>query len=1216
MMVNHSTFRNTLESILQSNDGLPYEAYENSPLFAIIEYNSHIVAFSLLNNDLDLKEAISFNIFRQLYIENQRKWNNFDLNLVYCNTNNDIDVSKLNQVELDPYFCKKYVIDFTDSTKIGDQLRNLPFVPLLSNNIKIVNRPLTAKELLKQYGVDSSLIDSFIIRRTKSPETILNDCLKVKEIPKWNDLQVSSNLPKKDAALEIPLKRRLSKITINNFRAYKHKQFDFDADIVVLYGNNGLGKTSLFEAIDFACTGSVLRLDERKISKNLTRFNNVLKNLDSENVKDTFINFEINDGSKSEQAERYLNDRTRLISDNNSLDRKQAIEFISKLEYELLGMGTDELVSLFRATHLFGQELQGLITPKFMTDSILSNDLVSRMLSFQDYTEGINKGNDVLKYFKKILKDEKSIISEKQSEVNTNNIEISNYSGKYKTPKTTIEISSLRNILAEKLNNTSIIVPKTINSNILENIRIEFQKQLETKKSDLRIINKLFKMFDEYRKCIGRYEDNNKAIKQLEALDEKENKNKINFETDIANQGEQIKELNKSLKNNEAILENVQWLISKYDEYQRIIKFIEVKEKELKIRSEELNDNVKELQKCDTQKQKLELGLQENNSNLKQIEILITNSNKLLSKLEEYNSLKETIKNNNIKRKELLKKIDLFQEQLTKTNKEINKITRKLNEVNSQIENLQKDHEELVLLLENIEKYILTNECPVCGFEHESKEVLLKKLKARVGSKNIYLEQLTKSRTEYTKQLRAEKLTYKNLETEMSTVRDDMGSLENNTVTSQNSLQSIKDLANQLNVRLDEGSISDTLKKMLQNATSDKKGKNELIKQSSDTIDELEKKKVSLKMNIKEIDGAIKTTNSLIEKYSNDKKKLDNQNLNEKLTFRNTITEINNAHLKLSRESESHKLKIIDIEKSVTASKKSLQEAKDSLTDLSKKIKAIQKQNTNNENYINVFLEILTGIKLDKNITKNQLTQHIDSLESDIDTINSYLREVNQIEVSLIASQTTALIANLQIKNDRLQNEISKIQNKCKNIELWSIYFEQLVKVLNDTRSKSIEDYIKNLGPLASKIQQRLRAVYNFGEIKLVSDKGDVHVKAQHLDNELMPTDYFSESQIQILILSLFLSAALTQNWSSFSTILLDDPVTHFDDMNCYAFTDLIRGIVDTTDNKYQFIISTCEERLYALMKQKFARMNGKAIFYEFRTIGKDGPVIDNVSLK
>ena len=67
----------------------------------------------------------------------------------------------------------------------------------------------------------------------------------------------------------------------------------------------------------------------------------------------------------------------------------------------------------------------------------------------------------------------------------------------------------------------------------------------------------------------------------------------------------------------------------------------------------------------------------------------------------------------------------------------------------------------------------------------------------------------------------------------------------------------------------------------------------------------------------------------------------------------------------------------------------------------------------------------------------------------------------------------------------------------------------------------------------------------------------------------------------------------------------------HFDDLNAYGFVELIRGIISSKPNEWQFIISTCEDRLFSLMQKKFARLAGRAIFYEFLGMSDNGPIVE-----
>ena len=159
---------------------------------------------------------------------------------------------------------------------------------------------------------------------------------------------------------------------------------------------------------------------------------------------------------------------------------------------------------------------------------------------------------------------------------------------------------------------------------------------------------------------------------------------------------------------------------------------------------------------------------------------------------------------------------------------------------------------------------------------------------------------------------------------------------------------------------------------------------------------------------------------------------------------------------------------------------------------------------------------------------------------------------------------------------------------------------------------QTIKDYLNNYGPISSIIQKRLRPVYNFSDIYLEQGDNEILIKTKYRDRKyyLLPSDYFSASQINIIALSLFLSVSLTQTWSSFAPILIDDPVTHFDDLNSYSFLDLIKGIIlnNKTIKSPQFFISTCDEQLFNLMRNKFKKIDNRVIYYEFNSIGKSGP--------
>ena len=114
---------------------------------------------------------------------------------------------------------------------------------------------------------------------------------------------------------------------------------------------------------------------------------------------------------------------------------------------------------------------------------------------------------------------------------------------------------------------------------------------------------------------------------------------------------------------------------------------------------------------------------------------------------------------------------------------------------------------------------------------------------------------------------------------------------------------------------------------------------------------------------------------------------------------------------------------------------------------------------------------------------------------------------------------------------------------------------------------------------------------------------------------KVLGQNFRNPHQQQTLLLGLFLTACISQTWSALSPVFLDDPVTHFDDLNTYAFLDLIVGLLESDFGKRQFIISTCDEKFLQLAQHKFRHLGERAKFYRFSAIGAEGPVVDEIGL-
>ena len=119
----------------------------------------------------------------------------------------------------------------------------------------------------------------------------------------------------------------INKIQLNNFRNYENVQFETERDIVVLYGENGIGKTNLLEAISLFAYGKGLRRGkfEGMIRNDSAKnFWNVIAQADGY----TFSSGYVKDGLSGKRIFRVVDKQTK------SLDEFAKNHYILWLTYE------------------------------------------------------------------------------------------------------------------------------------------------------------------------------------------------------------------------------------------------------------------------------------------------------------------------------------------------------------------------------------------------------------------------------------------------------------------------------------------------------------------------------------------------------------------------------------------------------------------------------------------------------------------------------------------------------------------------------------------------------------------------------------------------------------------------------------------------------------------------------------------------------------------
>ena len=294
-------------------------------------------------------------------------------------------------IERDEIHCRKYTIPAKDD--LSEEIIRLPIASFKNDILKSL-LPQSARKTLFNSGLKLDFING-VLNQSKLSSIINNVEMnfkgkKLATHPQNETIDIET-LPRTYT--------RLTELKIEGFRAYGEAyNFDLDADLIVIAGPNGSGKTSFFDALDFAATGSVKRFGrDHSMLPNLTLPNNLKVSLDVESNDNGIIGKLF--------IERALNE---VLLDGKLTDRK---DVLIRLTHTGIKENIDRITQLFRASHMSNQ-YQAQLTEEVRKDSSIPNDLVGRMLSLEDYVLGINRIHNAMEQITKANKETELKIGE------------------------------------------------------------------------------------------------------------------------------------------------------------------------------------------------------------------------------------------------------------------------------------------------------------------------------------------------------------------------------------------------------------------------------------------------------------------------------------------------------------------------------------------------------------------------------------------------------------------------------------------------------------------------------------------------------------------------------------------------------------------------------------------------------------------------------------
>ena len=1187
--------------------------HDNSPLLVLLTLPFDKVAFASLNGAPQENYKEAFNKFRRMHAENASSWMHYDLTLVLCaKDKKNISDKFQGKTEGDTHFCRKFIVDFRN---IEEQIRNLPFAPFSLSSTDF-RYPVSAQTFLRNKNVDAHLAEFLAKPHQRSKEEIIRDYFsgrfgfqELKDIG-WTEPTIKGHLQRP--------KTRLKKIDISNFRTYRWQEYDLDADLVILYGPNGFGKTSFFEAIDFLCTGSVARIDKQEPRRNKLRMDRTssLRNLDADAASPTYVEATFDRG-QSVTISRNLIDCTRATVDGQNQARRATLTKIIGPIDGTLDVRTDNLINLFRATHIHGQEFQNL-THKLWTGSSLDEKTVSSLLALQDYFETIKKTEGCLNYVKQQINANETQAIKISNEIQEHELEMKSLARSSKALKSPRELEKRNQQMLRKIGNllhVEISEKQELNReafalygaeirgkvgrlNELREVADSMEEQLPDYISASKMVIESSRELAERKKSFGELKRLLNKKKEKKITCQKNVEKFLSEENRLTTRTQNLRWAEDAIGSVDAISRNLPEVDNQQARTRKELKNVDFELKRIRSKVGEHDKRIIQLKECAKELDNRLVALKN------------TKADQLMTAIDTHSKL--------VKRKnKLIKAQNRITTGLDKKRQNYTKAAKAYERAKIQLQRAQETQSEEKTLLDGIKRHVHDEICPVCGTSHESKDNLLRKIEKSRGRKSKGIEKAT-VRIDLCQAISG------TLEKEVDGMEDKILGYEQEINSNEQDLKSLKEQISSFEEQFPEVETTGGPQIFLDSTEAVRKSIEQETASANEELLTLLAKPHQAEEQLRILSEKKENLEDRAMNYKSEKEESENnlelireEAVKRKVSLRLTSPELTTELKKEEKALKNTSKKLVDLKRTFDRLKEEFDETIKNM-DVSQEMRSeIECQIANDKTLISEANEKLQKIGLGSDIvkiTQVRLKRFGDKTSKEIVALNELQSRLEEHELVLDESQTSAALARIKIVKRNRQSELADIHAEVKKLNDAHRYFDQILKEVQSVKNKKLEDYIKAYDPLSSSIQKRLRSPYGFSDIHLEPAKGELKVQVKHLNQKYYsPDEYFSASQMNILALSLFLSASFTQTWSSFAPILLDDPVQHFDDLNAYSLIDLIRNLLLPTDDyesRPQIFLSTCDSQLFKLLDQRFSRFDGDCISYKLETIGPQGPEV------
>jgi len=1185
--------------------------------------------FKVVSNADDLNDAWTKAQIQLAEYKNRRRVVPRDLYLILLVTDsiNDTDEELIREISSDAMVCRK-IVRRAPGGNLDGTLQGLPFVGLELSGTKAVPGIKHILSVLESKGYPSEVLTTLTAR---SAVDRLLASLTVLPVPSVVPFVANTDYSLEPRSISSANRCRLESLSLNDFRGLRAiDHLDLSGNLTIIFGLNGTGKTSLFDALEFALLGEVERL-ESEAPDDLTKRSPYV-NLFSDNAK---VELQLTVDGTPVTVERTVSSggETALFVNHEPIfDEHELLDQI--VGEQQIKVDIRNLRGLMRTSNFLSQAT----LRQFLSDSPAERYWsLSHLLGTQDYTRLIEKIYELRETLNKKL-DELGI---EIADLDSTSRELDS---QIEARRTVLSESPQGRDLAAALSSLS---EKTVSK--LRDIESPFAELLGSASANYREIKSALSIINEWlgaEQERGRVaQDSFKLAAQAlnQIVEGQALSSRLSSEINSARSesGTTQTELQPYVTEEETLrvhLRDVNSRIQKLSVRNAQLRQASDVAKELSVTEALDKEQSRELDSANTELTQLQLRQTQLSNSLGEVEQQKATTFKLLSEARRRaGNLAETEK---IVNSWLLASVDApaVEQQLrsviaSTAEKEKQRIslleqsgafTQELESVKAELQSRSAALEQLQDLLVKLQKHVTGSECPLCGHDWKEANALLIQIQNKTNWVSPEVRNLIARQQELAQKIDLTQRAISAINQQLAQSR----ALKSELDSRQQDLRTLNSEArNRVDHLLGEEGLPFTkASELILSVRAQAAQEQDRLTNQSAALDsqvgelrfELSHQQELLTMAQKRLSRISDVVRSTKQRSAGLRSQLVTLDVGTGPDFLMTIADIDR---KTQSELSELTLQRQQIEKQTVVCRSNRTNLESKLAAVGQRLGQILKELAQTEDGLAKAMAVVryAGLKPDATVGNvNELMAKSQDRNGNIGKAIQQITELASISEWLIAREERetleAQLLQLRAKIDGLADQLA-LHKK------WHDHLSTLAVSLLDAKNKTENQQLENYEPTINLLYQRLNPHPLFGAIKILIDAAEQSLRinfeiskksgATYDNPRFSPMKYFSEAQLNLLALSIFLSHSFQQQWSIFVPLMLDDPVQNMDDLNVNGFIDCLRGFAELDK---QFVISTCDINFYRLMLLKLRCLNqgGHNRFRAYRLEGfsQSGPEV------